>query len=73
MTPCNLINGTIVVEKPDSSNFYLHTQDGNVDSSEKLFLVHQITWRHSQADSNTEDGPEDDKSYDNFLSMFLFN
>jgi hypothetical protein len=69
---CDLIDGTVVVEKPDSSNIYLHTQDGNVDYSEKLFFVYQIAWRPSRADSNTDAGPEDDKSYDNFLFMFLF-
>lgn len=62
MTPCNLVDSTIVVEKPDSSNIYLHNKDVNVISSEKLFLVYQITWCHSQTDSNTGVGPEDDKS-----------
>jgi hypothetical protein len=67
-----LVDGTIVVEKPDSSNFYLHTQDGTVDSSEKLFLANKITWRHNQADSNSDAGPEDDKYYDSFLFMLIF-
>jgi len=67
-----LVDGTNVVEKPNSSNFYLHTQDGNVNLSKKPFLIYQITWRPSQSDSNSDAGPEDDKSYNSFLLMLYF-